>query len=555
MVGPLTGSPPVTERTERSRAATIGTLVIALALIVALALNDALPPASPAGAAATATASAAGPAAAARDDVRIFLGAPATLDPAAQGDIGSAAYTAQLFEGLTAFDNQLVLRPALAESWQVGTDGRRIVFHLRSGLVYSDGSPLNGADVVRSWLRLIDPERPSPLASLMLDVRGAFDFVTGANSDPASVGLRADGADVIVDLERPGSDFPAIVAGPSFAVVPPSIDDQDDPIGFTTFVGSGGYVVESIAPDETVLKANPHYWAGPPALTTVHLLGDIGGRSPVAAFEAGDVDYVGIGAFDAAWISYDETLGPQLREVPALALTYLGFDTSEPPFDDVLVRRAFGAAVDWARITELGSSITSRPVASMVPPGIPGAPAGDWLPVHDPELARDLLAEAGYPGGQGFPEVTYATLGTPLAEAIAAELDDVLGVTIGLEALDDHFGRLVADPPAMFTVGWIADYPGPNDFLGVLLRTGSSNNYGRWSSSAFDSAVDDALASIDPATSGPAWRRALELVRDDVPAVPLVTGDGWALSRDGLLGAGQNGLGLLRIAGMAWDGD
>ena len=539
----------------RSRAATVGMLVVAMALVVALALNDALPPATPAGATVSTTgAAASAPGAAARDDVRIFLGAPATLDPAAQGDIGSAAYTAQLFESLTAFDSNLVLRPALAESWQVGADGRRIVFHLRSGLTFSDGSPIHGADVVRSWLRIIDPQRPSPLASLMLEVSGAFDYVTGANRDDDSVGLRADGDDVTVDLERPGSDFPAIVAGPSFAVVPASIDDEADPLGITTFVGSGGYVVESVAPDDIVLTANPHYWAGTPALTTVHLLGDIGGRSPVAAFEAGDVDYVGIGAFDAAWIAYDETLGPQLRKVPALALTYLGFDTSEPPFDDVLVRRAFGAAVDWARISELGSSITSSPVASMVPPGIPGAPAGDWLPAHDPGLARNLLTEAGYPSGAGFPEVTYATLGTPLAEAIKAELHDVLGVSIRLEAFDDHFGRLVTDPPAMFTVGWIADYPGPNDFLGVLLRTGSSNNYGRWSSSAFDGAVDDALGSVDPTASAAAWRRALEAVRDDVPTVPLLTGDGWALSRTGLFGAGQNGLGLLRIAGMAWDG-
>ena len=492
-----------------------------------------------------------GPTVASPDSVSIFLGEPATLDPAAQGDIGSAGFTAQLFESLTAFDSQLVLRPGLARTWDITDGGRRVIFHLRPGLEFSDGSPLHGADVVRSWLRIVDPARRSPLASLMLDVRGALEFVTGRTRDPASVGLRAAGDDVTVELLRPGADFPSIVAGPLFAVVPAAID-QPGALEPGSFVGSGGYTLAARTSTEITLRANRHYWAGQPAIATVHLLTDIGGRSPVAAFEAGDVDYVGIGAFDAAWIKYDKTLGAQLRSVAALSLNYVGFAASAPPFDDVNVRRAFGAAVDWARIAALGSAAISVPIRSMVPPGIPGAPAGDWLPAHDPAGARDLLAKAGYPGGRGLPDVTFATAGLPFAAAIAAELKAQLGVTVHLESYDDHFGRIAANPPAMFAVGWIADYPGPNDFLGVLLRTGSSNNYGRWSSTDFDAAVDSALATTDASAAVALWKQALTIVRADVPAVPLNTGDGWALSRSNLLGAGQNGLGLLRSAGMAW---
>ena len=529
-MAPLTAAPPVA---ARKRAALVGLLVLALSVALGVGFGRA----TPIGAAAS-------------DDVRIFLGAPATLDPAAQGDIGSAAFSAQLFETLTAFDSKLVLRPALAESWEITDGGRRVTFHLRDGLVFSDGSRLGAEDVVRSWLRLLDPDQPSPLASLVLDVEGAFEYVTRATADPADVGLRADGRDVVVDLIRPGADFPAIIAGPSFAIVP---EGFRDPLGGGdfTWVGSGGYSVESIGPDELLLRSNHNYWAGAPTIERVHLLTDIGGRSPVAAFEAGDVDYAGVTAFDAAWLAYDEVLGPQLRHVPTLSLTYVGFNAAEPPFDDVRVRRAFGAAVDWRRVSELGAGGVSVPVTSMVPPGIPGAPEGDFLPAHDPAAARPLLADAGYPGGEGFPEVEFATYGAP--DAIARELETELGIEVKLIGLDDHFGRLVVDPPGMFGVGWIADYPGPNDFLGVLLRTGSSNNYGRWSSLPFDAAIDDALGTADPTATQAGWRRALEIIRDDVPAVPLVTGDGWALSRDGLLGAGQNGLGLLRVAGMAWD--
>jgi ABC-type oligopeptide transport system substrate-binding subunit len=104
----------------------------------------------------------------------------------------------------------------------------------------------------------------------------------------------------------------------------------------------------------------------------------------------------------------------------------------------------------------------------------------------------------------------------------------------------------------MWTLGWVADYPGANDFLGVLLGTGSSNNYGRWSSAPFDAAINDALATRDPKVAQTAFERALAVVRDDAPVVPLTYSDGWALSRTGLLGAGQNGLGIMRMAGLAW---
>jgi ABC-type transport system substrate-binding protein len=92
--------------------------------------------------------------------VRILTGSPSSLDPAVQGDAASAAISAQLFESLTAFDADLALRPALAESWRFDAEGRRITFHLRPDLAFSDGSPLRPSDVARSWLRLIDPVQP-----------------------------------------------------------------------------------------------------------------------------------------------------------------------------------------------------------------------------------------------------------------------------------------------------------------------------------------------------------------------------------------------------------
>src|SRR5262245_20493334 len=124
--------------------------------------------------------------------VRSLAGDPATLDPAAQSDAGSAAVTAQLFESLTAFDAGLQLRPALAASWQFDDGARKVTFHLRPNLAFSDGSPLRPSDVARSWLRLVDPEHPSPLASLALDIEGAERYLHREMSDPGTVGLHPD---------------------------------------------------------------------------------------------------------------------------------------------------------------------------------------------------------------------------------------------------------------------------------------------------------------------------------------------------------------------------
>jgi ABC-type oligopeptide transport system substrate-binding subunit len=286
----------------------------------------------------------------------------------------------------------------------------------------------------------------------------------------------------------------------------------------------------------------------------VHLLSSIGGRSPVDAYTSGDVDYIQIGDIDANWIAYDADLGPDLRTVPSLSVEYLGFDVRQHPFDDVRVRQAFALAVDWTRLVNLSSGGTSVPATGMVPPGIPGRPDGDFGEKANVAKAQSLLAAAGYPGGAGFPEVTYFTGGTGIDPGILRQLQDALGITIHYESMDfgPYFGLLASDPPAMWSLGWSADYPGPNDFLGLLLGTGESNNYGHWSSSDFDAAIADAGAATTPAAAAAAFAKAETVVQDQAPVIPIDYGSGWALSRSGLLGAADSGLGFIRLAGLAW---
>ncbi len=272
------------------------------------------------------------------------------------------------------------------------------------------------------------------------------------------------------------------------------------------------------------------------------------------AFVQGAVDVTPIGFLDAGWISYDKDLGPALRSDPSLSVTYYGFDTRQKPFDDARVRKAFAQAVDWRRLAtldELGSSVAAT---SLVPAGIPGRPDGDFLPPYDPGAARALLAEAGYATGAALGPISFIASGGGYDGALIAMLEQNLGVTIDYATMDfgTYQDRLSSDPPDLWSLSWVADYPGSNDFLGVLLGTGSTSNEGGWSNPDFDAAIADAGAAGNPEDATAAYARALEIVRDQAPAVPVSYGTSYTLVRDGLLGATQNGLGILRLAGLAW---
>ncbi len=487
--------------------------------------------------------------------VTIVAGAPASIDPARHGDLGSASYVSQLYESLTAVDPSLAIRPALAESWTVTDGGTKVSFTLRPNLEFSDGSPLRADDVVRSWRRLFTPGDPSPLASLIADVRGARALLGGDSKDTSSLGVRAEGdRTVIVDMERGGGDLPAIVSGAPFAIVPPSAGDAEITPDPGKLVGSGGYTLERVDPDVFVLKANPKYWAGKPAIETVRMLTSLGGQSPVDAFVAGDVDITDISFSDAGWIAYDKVLGPSLRTDPSLSVTYYGFDTKQKPFDDARVRQAFAQAVDWRRLATLDEPGSSVPATGMVPAGIPGTPQGDYIPKFDPAGAKSLLAQAGYPDGASLGPISFIANGGGYDGAIKAMLEENLGVTVDYATME--FGtyqeRLATDPPQLWSISWVADFPGPNDFLGVLLGTGSTSNQGSWSSVAFDDAIAKATSASDPVVATAAYADAMAIVRDEVPTVPVAYGTSFSLVRDGLLGAAQTGTGILRLAGLAW---
>ena len=491
---------------------------------------------------------------AARTTVTILGAAASSFDPAAQADAGSAQVDSQLFESLTAVDTAQHVQPALAASWETQLDGKRVIFHLRPGLTFSDGSALKAADVVASWMRVLSPANPSQLASLLDEVTGARAYREGSGKKSA-VGIQATSdKDIQVDMASPAVDFPAIVSSPTLAVVPPGIDSNPRLLEPGTFVGSGAYVVTALSQTETTLAANPHYWAGKPAITTIHLLSSLGGASPVDEFQAGRLDYTPIEGGDATWVAYDKTLGASLRVEPSPSVEFYGFDTTKAPFSDVHVRRAFELGIDWSRIVMLKGDPLRVRATGMVPAGVPGHSVTDFGPKLDLATAKSELAAAGFPNGVGFPKITLVTTGTDLDAAIIHQLHDNLGIDISYRILDwdTYNNQLLHDPPAFWQMDWVADYPGANDFLGLLLGSGQPNNFGRWSNSAFDTAIAHALAATETGSMQQSFDAAQAIVSDQAAVIPVDYGAGYTLAAKGLLGALPNSEGLVRYAGLAW---
>lgn len=496
--------------------------------------------------------------------VTIMGPSPASLDPAVEADAGSAQVVSQLFESLTMIDSAETVQPALASSWDVQSDGSKVVFHLRSGLEFSDGSALKAGDVVTSWLRVLSPSQPSQLAALLDGVVGAQAYREGKGPSSA-VGIKAaSDTDLEVDLTSGAVDFPAIVSSSTFAVVPPGLDQNPGDLRAGTFVGSGAYVLSAASDTELTLTGNPHYWAGSPPITTIHLLNDgsygnepcISGAPELDDFEAGTVDYTPICSADATWIAYDRTLGPSLRLEPSPSVEYYGFDTTKAPFNDVHVRRAFQLGIDWRRLVTLKGVPGMVSATGMVPIGVPGHSTTDYGPTFDLATAKSELAAAGFTNGVGFPKVTLITSGggAGIEGAIVRQLHDNLGIDIAYRAENGglYNGQLQDSPPAIWEMGWVADYPGADDFLGLLLGSGQPNNYGRWANPDFDSAMASALAASDRTTAQTDFDKAQSIVKDQAPVIPVDYASTYSLVAKGLLGALPNSQGLVRYAGMSW---
>jgi oligopeptide transport system substrate-binding protein len=492
------------------------------------------------------------PAVAADRPLRYLAGGSGTLDPAYIVDASDVQLLLQLYAGLTRLDEEGEPYPSLAERWTVSEDGLTYTFVLRDGLRFSDGSPLDAGDVRRSWLRMLDPDTASSAPDVLSVVAGASERLAGRVEEEAVRVEAPDPRTLAVELRHPAGYFPALVATPAAFVVPRHAANGDEWQTPGSFVGSGPYVVAGESVEGLRLEANEHYVAGAPPIGQIEWLAAVEGGT-VTAFDDEQVDLTQLGWWDASWIAYDADLGRNLHRAPALTTSFFAFDTSEPPFDDARVRRAFRLAIDSQRLVELDLSRSAQPASSLVPPAL-WPP--DWPAVPEPDLneAGGGLGAAGYADGAELGPITLNATGLGAGPAVAVWRDE-LGVEIVMERMrfEDYLVEVEERTPAIYTINWIADYPSPHALYGLLLMPGATSNYGDWADDEFVQLLEEAASSTTPDEQAAAYAAVEERVRHEAPVIPWAYSQDWWLVRGGLRGLGNLTVGLLDFGRVSWD--
>ncbi len=466
-----------------------------------------------------------------RADLVLINGAePETLDPAAitgQPE-GRVAYT--LFEGLTAFDEWGKPQPGVAESWTISDDGKTYTFQLRENAKWSNGEPVTAHDFVASWQRTLDPATASGYAYQLHPIRNARAFNEGELKDFSEVGVRAtDDRVLIVELENPTPYFLDLCA---FVTLLPvhvkSLTDDGSWMRPGKLIGNGAFTLEKWRVNDRIrLRRNPHYWdRDRVGMETVDILPLGNATAAFNLYHTGGADVILDKNLTPVSLLDDLRNRPDFHSAPFLATFFVRFNVTKPPFDDARVRLAFAHAFDRERIVTRITRAGEVPASGFTPPGT-GSYQGIQGPMFDPEKARALLAEAGYPGGRGFPVISFLYNSGELQNYIAVELKsmlkEVLDVEIQLRNLEwkvylNAMDQLDYD---MCRSSWVGDYNDPNTFLDCFL-TGGGNNRTGWSNAAYDLAIAQAAREANPARRNEILRQAEHiLVVQEAPIAPL----------------------------------
>jgi oligopeptide transport system substrate-binding protein len=464
---------------------------------------------------------------------------PETLDPQ-HSDQGQWSISGGLdWEGLTRIDEELQVAPGAAESWQFGSDGKTLTFHLREGLVYSDGVPVLAAHFVYAAERLCSPELDSRSANLLFDVIGCEALFNSAGDAAAATtakaefGVRAlDDRTLEYHFTRPAPYF--LVQASNWSAIPlrQELIEAGGPDWWknpATRIGNGPFrlvAYDTDAPDQHLTYArNERYWGGRTKLDELEFLFIAHTGPALEAYRHGEIDVIWPGEENMPMIEADPVLSRELVTIPDAGTDFFSFNEHREPFQDPKVREAFAYAFDRDAFCRQIAYGDCKLTLSMIPPGMPGSIDTDAF-AFDPVKARQALAESSYGGPEGLPEITWYGGKDDPGQVIDAkwqyeQFRQVLGIELKLVYLSDEEQDALYDDsataPQYHESAWFAQ-PDPRGWLGIE-RCDSEFNDDGYCNPQLDALLDRADAELDPEQRIALYEEAGRMFVADAPAI------------------------------------
>ena len=481
---------------------------------------------------------------------------PETIDPALNSAVDGGNMLLHSFECLLAVDQNGQLAPGQAESWETSEDGLTWTFHLRDGLKWSDGSDLTANDFVYSWKRVCDPMVAAPYAETVLSMVEGYDKAIEGDLDALQV-VATDNNTLVVTLSAPCSYFGSLAAFATLIPVQQATVEAHGDAWATkaeTYISNGPFYVSDWVPGSYIMMTkNPYYWnADAIKLDGIkwNLIED--SNAAYSAYQTGEVLMI-------KDVPTEEI--PSLKENadfyvdPIIGTYYLSMNIDREPFNNADVRKALSLAIDRDYVANTLMQGTYSPAGNLMGPG--------WIDTDgkqfkdnanggkeyidttnyeaDLEEAKQLLADAGYPNGEGFPTITYSTNDVGYHKVVAEYLQQAwaeLGIDLQVDIVEwASFTPMRRNGDYdVARNGWVGDYSDPSNMLDLFYST-NGNNDGKFNNADYDAAMDLSRTTLDAAERSTALHNAEDVLMEEAGCIPVAYYNDFWLQSDKITGS------------------
>ncbi len=425
----------------------------------------------------------------------------------------------RLFRGLVELEPAtMTVRPAVAESWTVSEDRLTYTFRLRDDVYFHNGRKVTARDVAWSYRRLLSPATKSPRRSILEPLAGAAAFARGATTDLPGL-TTPDDRTIALRLEKPFAPFLSALTLMNTAILPPEVYEDPGEAYLRAPVGCGPFHFVRWEQSNFIdLAAFDRFYGGRPSIDRVVVRIIENHQGALQEYLAGGLDSLDEVPEDDDPLA--AALGAEILRYPFIGTEFIGFNHAVAPFKgNAALRQAINYAVDKEYFHK---TLHGRPVANgIIPPGAPGHDPSLLGYPYDPEKARRLLAQAGYPGGRGLPPITlwYNTAESLNQDMQKIQLDlKQIGVNLTLQSVDwaAYIAAIEGTPvrpgqAQMYRFGWSLDYPDAESILRPLLHSanaGPAGNYSRYANPRVDALIDEAMGLVDDAARAERYMEA-----------------------------------------------